>query len=254
MTTDTEHHERPVDDGIPELEQLKAFWRDHGTHVTIVAAVIAVAVFGTNMYRSRQQRSIADASAQLAAARTAQDLEAVVADYGSTPSAPLALLQLGKAAYDMGNYSGAMPHYQGFMDRYSDHELASVAELGVIHCREAGGDIQGAEAAFKAFADARPDHFMAPTARLGQARCMEQLGRFDDARIIYEDMVAARSDSVWGDRAAEQLEGLEERREIFNNPPAVTAPSMQEFSLPETFDLSADEAEPITIPAGVSEQ
>jgi len=248
-----EHHEEHAEGAIPELEQAKAFWRDHGTHITIVAAVIAVGVFGTNMYRSHKRRSVADASAQLAAARSLQDLEAIVADYGSTPSAPLALLQLGKGAYDMGNYNGAMAYYESFIAGYADHELASVAEVGLIHCREARGELQAAEAAFKAFAVADPKHFLAATAQLGQARCLEQLGRFDDARIVYEDMVAGRGDSMWGDRAAEQLETLEDRIEAYNNPPAASAPVMPELALPD-LGAPATSFEPITIPAAGSDQ
>jgi len=241
-----EHHEG----GIPELEQLKMFWAEQGTKITIVAAVIAVAVFGSNMYRSHKRGAVADGSAQLAAARSLQDLEAVVADYGSTPAAPLALLQLGKAAYDMGDYNGAMAHYERFADGYADHELASVAEVGMIHCREARGEVPAAEAAFKAFAAADPEHFLAGTAELGQARCLEQLGRFDDARIIYEDMVANRGDSMWGDRATEQLDTLEERIELYNNPPAASAPVMPELALPDSLGAPATTSfEPITIPA-----
>ncbi len=243
-----EHHEHH-ESGIPELEQAKAFWRDHGTHITIVAAVIAVSVFSINMYRSNKRRAVVDASAQLAAVRSTQDLEAIVADYASTPSAPLALLQLAKAAYDMGDYNGAMSHYENFSDRYDDHELASVAEVGLIHCREARGELQAAEAAFKAFAEADPKHFLAATALLGQARCLEQLGRFDDARIVYEDMIANRGDSIWGDRATEQLETIEDRIEAYNNPPAASAPVMPELVLPDSLGVPATSFEPITIPA-----
>ncbi len=249
MTMEAEqHHDQHHEGGIPEIEQVKTFWRDHGTHITIVAAVIAAVVFGTNMVRSHKRRAVADASAQLAAARSVQDLEAIVADYGSTPSAPLALLQLGKAAYDMGNYNGAMTYYESFADRYADHELASVAEVGLIHCREARGELEAAEAAFQAFATADPKHFLAATALLGQARCLEQLGRFDDARIVYEDLVATRGDSMWGDRAAEKLETLEDRIEAYNNPPAVSAPVMPELALPD-LGAPATSFEPITIPA-----
>jgi predicted negative regulator of RcsB-dependent stress response len=258
MNMDVEHPEAPREEhpegGIPELEAVKAFWRERGTHITIVAAVIAVAVFGSNMVRSHKRRSIADASAQLAASRSTQDLEAIVADYGSTPSAPLALLQLAKASYDMGNFNGAMMHYESFVDSYAGHELASVAEVGLIHCREARGELQAAASEFKAFAEANSDDFLAPTAQLGQARCVEQLGRFDDARIIYENMVADLGDSMWSDLAAEQLETLEDRRDLYLNPPAVAAPAMSGFALPESLGVPATSLEPITIPAAGSDQ
>ncbi len=253
MNMEAEHHDEPIEGGIPELEQIKTFWRNHGTHITIVAAVLALGVFGTKMVRSNKRRAVADASVQLAAARSAQELEAVVADYGSTPSAPLALLQLGKASYDMGNYNGAMTHYERFADRYADHELASVAEVGLIHCREARGELQAAEAAFKAFVAADPKHFLAATAQLGQGRCLEQLGRFDDARIVYEDMVANRGDSMWGDRATEQLESLEDRIEAYNNPPTASAPVMPELALPDSLGAPAMSYEPIEIPAAPTE-
>ncbi len=251
MTMDAEHHEEHHGGEIPELERAKAYWREHGTRITIIAAVAVVVVLGVNMVRSRKQRAVADASAQLAAARSGAELQAIVDDYASTPSAPLALLRLAKRAYDFGDYNGAMASYETFADRYSDHELASVAEVGLIHCREARGEVQAAEAEFKAFAEAHPDNFLAPTALLGQARCMEQLGRFDDARIVYENMVADRSDSVWGDRAAEMLETMDDRIDAYNNPPSVAAPVMPELAIPESLGVPATSMEPITIPAPV---
>ncbi|MBT3295082.1 MAG: tetratricopeptide repeat protein [Verrucomicrobia bacterium] len=234
--------------GIEELEQLKHFWADHGTKITIVLAVVAVAVAGTNMVKSRRQGRLADASAQLGAARSAQDLEAIVADYGSTPSAPLALLQLGKTAYDGGDFNGAMTHYETFAQRYRTHDLASVAEMGLIHCREARGELDQAEAAFKAFAAATPEHFMAAQALLGQARCLEQLGRFDDARVVLEDLIAARADTAWGDRASEELETLEERRETYLNPPpvAVAPVNLEPVIIPSAVTAPV---EPIVTPA-----
>jgi predicted negative regulator of RcsB-dependent stress response len=243
-------HEEHPEGGIEELENLKNFWGDHGTKITVVLAVVAIAVAGTNMVKSRRQGRLADASAQLGAARSAQDLEAIVADYGATPSAPLALLQLGKTAYDGGDVNQAMTHYETFTQRYAKHDLAAVAEMGLIHCREARGDLDEAEAAFKAFAAANPEHFMTAQALLGQARCLEQLGRFDDARVIFEDLIAARGDTAWGDRASEALETLEERRETYLNPPPVAAvpvmPMMPELVIPSAVTAPV---EPIVIPA-----
>lgn len=249
MNMDADHHAKHHDGEIPELEQVKAFWRDHGTHITIAAAIVAVVVVGTNMYRSHRQGAIADASAQLAAARTVQDLEAVVANYGATPSAPLALLQLAKANYDMGHYNGAMTHYETLINDYGDHALARIATLGRLHCREAQGELQAAAAGFKTFADANPDHFLTPTARLGQARCLEQMGRFDEARVVFENVIATHGDSIWSDRAADMLDTQADRTEVYENPPAATMPVMPELALPDSQGAPTVDAAPIVIPA-----
>lgn len=239
------HHEAGPAGGLEELEQVRAFWDRYGTRITIAAAVVAIAIAGVNMVKSRSHRRVLDAAAQLAAARSAQDLEAIVSDYSGTPSAPLALLQLAKAAYDSGNYSQAMTHYETFTQRYAQHELADAAVMGAIHCREARGELAAAEAAFKAFAEAHPKHFLAAQALLGEARCLEQLGRFDEARVIFENMVATRGDSMWGDRAKDALDTLEDRREAYNNPPAVAAPAaapfMPELVIPNTLAAPAGE-------------
>ena len=221
-----------VESGIEELQQVKAFWNDHGTKITIVAAVIAVTLGGSNLYKTHRQGRVADAAAQLTAARSAQELEALVESYGSTPSAPLAVLQLAKTAYDGEDYNRALAHYETFLDRYADHELASVARLGKIHCGEARGDWRAAEEAFRLFVAENPSHFLTGQASLGQARCLEQLGRFDDARVAYENMVAGDGESMWGDRAAEALETLADRQETYNNPPPVAAPVMPILDIP----------------------
>ena len=247
MTMEPTHDEEPAS-GLEELEKLKTFWADHGTKITVVAAICAVVVVGGRMVKSRRTQGVADASAQLTAARSLQDLEAIVADYGSTPSAPLAVLQLGKAAYDAGDYARATTQYESFLDRYAKHELASVAHVGLIQCQEARGELPAAEAAFKAFASDNPDHFLAVQAVLGQARCLEQMGRFDDARVVFENIVATRGDSVWADHAAQMLETLEDRLETYNNPPVVAARVMPELIIPEGVTAPVT-AEPIMIPA-----
>jgi predicted negative regulator of RcsB-dependent stress response len=248
MNMEPAHHEQPAH-GLAEIEKLKLFWDTYGTRITVVAAIVAIAVAGSNWMRSRRAQGVADASAQLSAARTVADLEAIVADYGSTPSAPLAMLQMAKAAYDGGDYNGAMTQYESFRDRYPKHAWVSVAEVGIVQCREARGEMEAAEAAFEEFAVAHPDHFLATQALLGQARCLEQLGRFDDSRVVLENVVATRGDTAWGDHAGQLLETLEDRRETYNNPPVVAAPVMPELIIPEGFAAPVDADKPIMIPA-----
>ncbi|NQU41546.1 MAG: tetratricopeptide repeat protein [Lentisphaerae bacterium] len=248
MNTEPTHVQ--TDSGLEDIEKLQHFWNDHGTKITIVVAIIAVAIGGSNLYKRRQQGRIADASAQLAAARNAEDLEALVESYGSTPSAPLALLQLAKTAYDGGDYARAQEHYEAFGSHYARHELADVARLGLIHCREARGELQAAEEGFSAFLADNPKHFLAGQASLGQARCLEQLGRFEDARVAYENMVASEDESLWSGRAAESLEGLADREELYNNPPPVAAPMMPVLDIPGAITAPVvGSVEPIIIPA-----
>jgi tetratricopeptide (TPR) repeat protein len=194
-----------------ELEVLKASVKTHGLRVAVGVAVALVIVFGVRMYYARRAGAAADASAMLMSARSVQDLEALVEQYGKSPSAPLAMLKLAKGYFDLDNYDQAFNRYVDFLERYPEHALGGIAELGKLHCLEARGQVAEALAGFELFLSDNPQHFLEAQAVFGRARCLEQLDRMDDARIVYEDFIAANPNSGWVSRAEEMLDTMEHR-------------------------------------------
>ena len=191
----------PVDD----LKALRDLADRYGRQAALATGVVVVAILAAFWYRTHKQNQREEAVAQLSAARTPQDLEALVSDYGDTPVIPLALLKLAKGYFDNGNYDMALTRYTEFEEKYTDHEMLPAAGLGRVHCLEARGQLQEALAGFEAFTTLHPGHFLQPEAVLGRGRCLEQLGRHDEARTVYEDFIAANPDNGWTPRAEELL-------------------------------------------------
>jgi tetratricopeptide (TPR) repeat protein len=207
-----------------ELARVKAILRTHGLRTAIWIALALLIVVGGRVYRGHKAQAKVNASAMLMSARTVQDLEALVEQYASTPSAPLAMLKLAKAYYDFGNYDLAFNRYVDFLERYPEHEMRGIAELGKLHGLEARGQTREALDGFERFVAANPGHFLEAQAVFGKARCLEQAGRKEEARVVYEDFIAARPDSGWATRAEEMLKTMDQRT-------AFQAPSM-EWSAP----------------------
>ena len=198
--------------GAPgELAELKTAVQTHGLRAAIWIAVVLLTVVGLRTYRGRRAAAKVDASAMLMSARTVQDLEALVEQYGSTPSAPLALLKLAKVYFDLSNYDLAFNRYTDFLETFPEHEMRGIAELGKLHCLEARGQIQEALEGFEHFLADQPGHFLEAQATFGRGRCLEQAGRKEEARVVYENFIAAHPDSGWTARAEEMLETMEQR-------------------------------------------
>ena len=204
-----QHNEHHPD----ELEQLKTFARTYGRTVTIVLVILLVAVAGIRLHRIRKQSAIRKASALFATARSVQDLEALVNEYTSVPSAPLAKLRLAKSYYDAANYDLAEKTYKEIKEDHSDHALAAAADLGIVHCLEEKGQIAEALRGFEEFLGQNPGHFLAAQAIFGRARCLDQMYRTSEARVVIEDYIAANPDSGWMGQAEEMLDLLNQRLE-----------------------------------------
>ena len=219
-----EQHDEPRRlEGISELAAVGDFIRMHGLRISLWAAAALAVGIGASGYRGCARHHDAEATRLFSSARTIQDLETVVEKYPSADAAPLALLRLAKAYYDVGRYDLALQKYSDFIDRFGAHDLVKAAELGRIHCREALGQFREAERDFRAFAAANADNYLTPQAVFGRARCLEQMDLYNEARIVYEDFIATRPDSGWMPRAKQALETLQEK--IESTQPEASAPS-----------------------------
>jgi predicted negative regulator of RcsB-dependent stress response len=214
---------------IQELEDLKEVARIYGARVLIVVAACVLGIGGYVFTQTNQKNKIEEASSRLGLARQMQDLEAVAAQYPSTPAAPLAVIQLAKSYYDNGDYDMALNKYMEFEQKYSKHELLPAAVMGRLHCTEARMQFQEALTGFQDFVKQYPDHSLKNFALFGQGRCLEQLGRPDEARVIYENLIASdtNQESEWVPRAEEALSDLKRNKTAKSKPvagPADMAP------------------------------
>jgi len=206
--------------GIKVKSSLALFLETHGipvgsaarlaVSVGVLMLVCLVAVFLV-WRRSQAARVDAEASRGLLTARTQANLESLMERCSASPLAPLIMLKQAQTQYSDGNYDLSMNTCERFLKEYPKHQLAQVAELGLVFCREAlPGGADAAQKGFAAFITKYPSSFLVNEATFGQARCMEQLGRNEEARQIYEDFkVAHPTENVWQDRADAGLKLVE---------------------------------------------
>lgn len=201
----------PENDVLGEIENLKKFGKQHATKITIAVVVVALVIAIPAFLRAHRHAERIEALKLLDTWSDLGQLEEIVDRFGSSPTAPLALLQLAKALYDNGNYPLSEEKYNEFIVSYGDHLFAPAAELGIAHCAEAQGQIQRAIYAFKSFATQYPDHFLKTQALFGQGRCHEYLNQLDEARIAYETIVASAPEGIWVSRAEDALDRVRSR-------------------------------------------
>ena len=172
MATDMKNLAHAQGDTPEELENLKAWWNEHGNLVTIVLLVVLAAVVGFKQLSAWRERRQANAMAELRQASDPEALEAIVRS-GPASVVPLARLQLGAWYYGRRNFDLALDAYQGILDDSPDHPLAGpLAAVARAQCEEALGRVADAAAHFEAFRTANTNSYLAPLATIGQARCL----------------------------------------------------------------------------------
>ena len=187
----------PEEVQLTEKQQMLALFREHVQPVLIGLAIALAAVLGYGAYKNYKQSTAMRASQMLMSSRSAEQLQQVINQYPSTPSAPIAMLTLAAEQFRAGQYDLAQLTYGQFKQQFPQHPMAAAADLGKAQCLEASGQIDQALAAYEAFAAANPAHFLTASAIFGKGRCLAQMGRYADAKAVYEDYVAANPESGW---------------------------------------------------------
>ncbi len=179
---------------------------------TAIFVIAVCAFFLVNRFfkSSRLQKEIKADSALLQAS-SASDYQAILDDYGSTPSAPLALMGVARQTFHAGQYAGADALYGKFVKKYGNHEMAVQAEFNQITCREAQGQIGDAHLLYGEFVKKHKDSYLAPLAMISQARCLESLSLLADAKQVYEDLVFSYPGSSWAQMAEANLTVVESK-------------------------------------------
>jgi TolA-binding protein len=192
------------------VTQVLEFLKRYGKLIGAGIAAAAVAVLVSNGLAARKAEKTAEAERMLREAQTHQQLENVVENYQSTPTAPAALLSLAKTLFNDGETAQARAQYERFVKEYKNSDLLPIAEFGLAHCTEAEGDFAAAVNEFKDFLADRPGSYLEAPATLALARCLEQSGQKAEARIALEDFLAQNADPAWSDSVEDALERLGE--------------------------------------------
>lgn len=195
----------PDSERIEELDQLKKAVTEHGVRILVGISIGLLIAGSVSFYRINKRSKMETASKLLGAAKSAQDLEAVISRYPESPSAPLALLKIAKLYYNNESFDVAIQKYSEFKEKYPEHQMVLSADMGIAHCNEAKGFTERALWAYTSFLNEHPRHFLASQAILGKARCLELLGRPGEAKEIYEEFIARTPESEWAPLVEEKL-------------------------------------------------
>ena len=188
----------PVPQNLPEeLLPLYDWWKSKGPKTLVqlaLAAFVAIALYAFWQWR---QARLDQASAQITAAQSVDELEAAEARYGSTGAGSLLQLRLARAYYDLSRYDDALATYNAFLTRNANHPFAPVARLGVAATQEAMGDYPAAQESYTQLVEPATPAYLLPEAKLGIVRVLFLSGKKDEAAAQLEAFLADPANKEW---------------------------------------------------------
>jgi len=247
-TSDAKNTSKPTLATIPEslpVEMLPLYdwWKANGSQFLVTVAAAAVLIGGAFAFKQYRAAKIAGANQELLKASSLEELESVVAKYGSTKAGNAARLRLAKAYYDASKYDEALNTYDDCIRKGAPIGFGEIAALGRAHALEGLNRLDEALAAFQDFDKANEGHNMQPMAKMGIARIYTLQGKKDEAKKLLENLKAQKTgDSAW-EMAIANLEGVVDRYE----PRA--ARSLFDAADSAAKAAAAPASAPVTVPA-----
>lgn len=193
-----------------EVQEVLGFLKRYGKLIGTGVLAAALTAIGIRVYAHHKASLMAEAEQMLINAQTPQDLEEIVNKYPFTPTASVAMLNLAKTHFNLGETAKARDQYERFLKKYKKHEMRPIAELGLAYCTEADGDFSAAAEQFAEFASKNSASYLQPMAILSIARCRQQAGQITEARIVLEDFMAENTGTFWARAAEASLNELNE--------------------------------------------
>jgi len=180
-----------------EVKEVLVFFRKYAKPAAIAIVVVCAIVLADKFFKSQRYKKEAAADTALMNAQGTADLQGIIDDYASTPTAPLALMELAREKFNAGQFDEAKELYSRFAKKHGGHELAVQAELNLITCKEAEDQFGEAHLLYGEFAKKHAGSYLAPSAMMSQARCLEALSQLDEAQIAYEDIIVNFPETSW---------------------------------------------------------
>ncbi len=188
-----------------EVKEVLNVFKKYAVPALIVVVIVCGAFLLDRYLKTSKASKEHKADSALVTAMSPADFEEIIEKYGSTSSAPIALMQLAMSKFSDGDYDAAQDLYDQFLKKYGKHEMAAQAELNRISCQEAKGEYGEAHLKYGEFANSHKNSYLAPVAMMGQARCLEALGSAVDAKRAYEDLIVAYPGSSWANLAQTRM-------------------------------------------------
>ena len=196
-----------------ELLPLYDWWKANGSQFLITVLTVAVVLGGAVAFKQYRANKIDGVNKALLKASSLEELETLVAQYGSLKAGNAARLRLAKAYYDASKYEEALSAYETCISKGAPQGFAEIADLGRAHALEGLNRLDDALAAYQAFEKASAGHCLLPQAQMGIARIYTLQGKKDEAKKRLETLKAQKTgDSAW-EMTVANLEGVVDRYE-----------------------------------------
>ena len=155
----------------PDLLLLEGydFWDRYKLPIVAAALLLVLALVGSEIYQASHEKRLAAAGAQLGAAKTAADYQAIIDAYPGSQAAADAAMLKGRAQMDARDFAGAAATWRKFADDFPQAPLAVSALIGQGGALESEGKFDEARAAYQKAATGYGSSFAAPFARLGRS-------------------------------------------------------------------------------------
>jgi predicted negative regulator of RcsB-dependent stress response len=197
-------HDALAESVVHTLSRLKQHWKPAALISGAIVIIVIVAVYSSERAVSVPQQ----ASYALASATSRASVEDVANKYPDTFAAAAALVQLGYGSWLQTNYAAARGYYQRVVAEHPNSFLVPAAELAIVKCYVAEGDLDEAERVLKRELLYSPTHYMVPVARIELVHVLMAAGRYDEALEEYqtfEQQTANSFMSSLGDGLREKL-------------------------------------------------
>lgn len=194
--------------------------KEHRSKVIMAVAAVIVVIAGASYISSSREAAEEEASRQLLAGMLQQRggnyrgaaaaYEEVVSRYSGTDSGKLAVLYLGHARYELGQYEQALERYQEYLRKEKGDELtAAHATRGAAACMENTGRYEEAADLYESAARELDEADEAPGDLMSAARCWKLAGKPERAMEILKEVIDSYPEYRDVDRARVYLAELE---------------------------------------------
>ena len=218
--------------------EARFFWERFKTQIAAVLILIFLAIVGFGVYKLYSQRRESAASAGLAAARTASDLQRVIERYSDTSAGANAYLLLADEQRKERKFAEANATLQRFVDKYPKHELITTAHIAMAANLESMGKTDEAFAIYQKIAASYPNSFNAPLALISQVHLLRARNKIEEARMVCEKLLTDYRESYWANEAARQLR-------VLKPPPTAEKPAAT-ATMPGSLSVPSPGATPQT--------
>jgi outer membrane protein assembly factor BamD (BamD/ComL family) len=187
---------------------MSVFWYHHRREIAIGFVILLLAAAGWGAFRFYSTQRNSDATAQFAAANTADDFRRVISQFGGTPAGGSAYLMLADRQRSEGQFAEANNTLQDFIEKNPRHELIPSAKIAMAADLESLKKTDEALSLYQQIAATYPRSFTAPLALISQVPLLKEKRQPEAARRACETIVSQYPESFWANEAKRELRML----------------------------------------------